>query len=292
MIVWRFWGIRLKINWLFLVVVVLFALVGELPSALTAFLVVFLHELGHIIVAKFSGLGISEIELLPFGGVAVFEDLLEIDYRLELKVALAGPLVNFFLILMAIILTRYQLLELELALFFIQYNLCIGLFNLLPALPLDGGRVFRAALVPWKGYWQATHLILRLTRLLALMIGVGAFYLWIVGYGGVLSLLAAFFVYFAALKESEVSIFILIKYLTKKKSRLLESGLISGEEYWVLSDTLLSSVIKSINPHAFARFLIYEKDYNFLGIITEIEVIDAFFEKGLNVPISRLLSSE
>lgn len=292
MIVCKFWGIRIKINWLFLLVVVLFALVGELARALTAFFIVLLHELGHVVVARFSGLRISQIELLPFGGVAVFDDLLEVDHRLELKVALAGPLVNFFLILLAVILTRYHLLELELALFFIQYNLCIGLFNLFPALPLDGGRIFRAALVPWKGFWQATHWMINFSRCLAFIIGVGALYFWISGSGGLLSLMAAFFVYFAALKESEISIYVLVKYLTKKKRKLLEYGIIYGEEYLVLADTMLVSVLKTINPRAFARFLIYEKNYNFLGILTEIEVIDAFFEKGLNVPISQLLSSK
>ncbi len=292
MTVLRLWGVSVKINWLFLVVIILFALVGELARALTAFTVVFLHELGHVLAASFNGLKIKEIELLPFGGVAVFDDTLEIDYRIERIVALAGPMVNFGLVVLATVLTRYGYLNLELAIFFISYNLTIGIFNLIPALPLDGGRILRASLVPWYGFWKSTHYVLQITRLVAIWIAGWAFYMWIFRNCGLFSLLGAFFVYFAALKEAESSLYILYKYLSRKKSRILQMGIIPGEQYLVLADTMISNVLKTVSPRTFTRFLIYDKEYHFLGILTEIEVIEAFFEQGQNVPIYKLLSSK
>lgn len=289
MTVLKICGIRFKINWLFLVIILLFALVGDLARALTAFTVVFLHELGHVLTAVFYKLRVKEIELLPFGGVAVFEDFLEVNPTIERRVALAGPLVNFLLALSAVLLTRYGVLALETALFFVSLNLQIGIFNLIPALPLDGGRILRATLMKSGGYREATHQTLKLTRVVAVLAGFWAFFSWLLGKANPLSMLAAFFVYFAALKEQEQSFFVLLNYLTRKKSLLDREELILNQDYLVLGDTLVMNALKVINPRTFVHFLIYDRDYHILGKLTEIEVMDAFFALGQNVPMKDLL---
>lgn len=292
MLVCKIKGVKIKINLLFLVIIFLFALVGDLARALTAFTVVILHEFGHILAARHFKVKLKEVELLPFGGVAVFEGILEMDSKIERRVALAGPMVNFTFVLLAILSTRYGVIPLELALFFISCNLSIGIFNLFPALPLDGGRIFRATLTPWCGYRQATHLTIQITRLLALLVGIWAFVSWLLGKATLLSLVAAFFVYFAAMKEEEQSIYILMKYLTRKKTLLFESECIPGQEYLVLGDTMILHVIKAMDSRSFAQFLIYDRDYQFLGKLTEIDVMNAFFEEGKNVPVRELLASK
>jgi stage IV sporulation protein FB len=284
-------GIRFKINWLFFVVMILFALVGDLARALTAFMAVFLHELGHVFMARFYGMKVKSVELLPFGGVAVYEGVLEANPKAERAVALAGPCVNFGLALGAVLLTRYHILPLNTALFFITYNVHIAIFNLIPALPLDGGRVLRATLSEIFGYRKGTHVTLRLTRVIAILAGIGAFASWLLGKVSPISLISAFFVYFAALREEEQSFYVLMKYLTRKKMLLQETELIPAEEFLVLGDTPLASVIKSINPRTFAHFLICDKDYHIMGKLSEIEVVEAFFEEGIDLPIRKLLSS-
>lgn len=291
MTVLQLFGIRFKINWLFFVVMILFALVGDLARALTAFMAVFLHELGHVVMALFYQMKVKSVELLPFGGVAVYEGLLEAHPKAERHVALAGPCVNFGLALAAALLTRYHLLPLNTALFFITYNVHIAVFNLIPALPLDGGRILRATLSSLYGYRKGTHITLRLTRVFALLAGVGAFVSWLLGKVSPISLISAFFVYFAALREEEQSFYVIMKYLTRKKMLLQEAELIQGEEFLVLGDTPLANVVKSINPRTFAHFLICDKDYHIMGKLSEIEVMEAFLEEGIDLPIRELLSS-
>ncbi|MCK4260513.1 MAG: peptidase M50 [Halanaerobiales bacterium] len=291
MTILKLWGIKIKVNWLFLVIILLFALVGGLARALIAFMVVFLHELAHVFTARYYGLKIKKIELLPFGGVAVFDDMLEINPSIERRVAIAGPALNLTLLLLTILCVRYGLLDYERVRFFMSCNLSIGIFNLIPALPLDGGRILRANLVFNKGYWKATHITLQVTRILTLIAGGGAFFTWLTGKTGLISLLVAFFVYFATMKEEEQSIFVLMKYLIKKKTLLREAKLLPCHELLVSEDTLITSILKGIDPNGFTRFLIYDEDYHFLGIITEIEVLNTFFEEGRNVPVKELLSS-
>lgn len=291
MTVIQLWGIRFKVNWLFFVVMILFALVGDLARALTAFTAVFLHELGHVFMVRCYGMQVKSVELLPFGGVAVYEGLLEANPKAERSVALAGPCVNFGLALIATLLTRYHLVPLSMALFFITYNVHIAVFNLIPALPLDGGRVLRATLTELFGYRKGTHVTLRLTRIFAFLAGVGAFISWLMGKVSPISLISAFFVYFAALREEEQSFYVLMKYLTRKKVLLQESELIPGEEYLVIEDTPLAKVVKSINPRTFAHFLICDKNYQIMGKLSEIEVMEAFFEGDIDLAIGELLSS-
>lgn len=292
MTIFKLWGVKVKVNLLFIVVIFLFLLIGELPRVLIAFFCVLVHEIGHILTARQYGLKTTQIEFLPFGGVAVFEDMLQLDPKAELKVALAGPAVNFVLVLVTTLLTRYDLLNLHLALFFITYNLYIGIFNLIPAFPLDGGRVLRAILAQIKNYWQATDLTLKVTRLFAILLGLGAVVSWIMNRASLITLLGAFFVYYAALKEKEQSIFVLIKYLTRKKLQISKDGYLPLEQFIVSADINLLRVLKTINPGTFAQFLIYDKDYQLMGIITEIEVLETFFEEGKNVPIKLLLTAK
>lgn len=140
----RIGGTKIIFNNLFLLLLLLWWILGLLTYALLTFSIVFLHELAHVLTAKHYGLAVKNIELFPFGGVARLEGLMEIDSKVDITIALAGPLSNLLLLLVAFLLRVEGIWKGDFSLFFIQGNLLLALFNLLPALPLDGGRVFRA----------------------------------------------------------------------------------------------------------------------------------------------------
>ena len=148
-----------------------------------------LHELGHSLVAQRFGVGVSEILLLPIGGVARLTSEPRKPVH-ELWIALAGPLVNVAIALsLAVVLFRYApgapfearslmglaeptLLGLVRGLF--VGNVALAMFNMLPALPMDGGRVFRALLSLAIGRSRATRIAAGVGQLIALaMIGYG-----------------------------------------------------------------------------------------------------------------------
>ncbi|MFT4976326.1 MAG: Zn-dependent protease [Myxococcota bacterium] len=121
---------------------------------------VLLHELGHALVARRFGIDTRSITLYPFGGIAALTA--EPDSpRSELWIALAGPAVNFALAALTLPLAW---LGAPLAATFIGINLVLGIFNLLPAFPMDGGRVLRAALSPRLGRLDATEQALNISR--------------------------------------------------------------------------------------------------------------------------------
>ncbi len=115
-----------------------------------------LHELAHSLVARRFGLGIGGITLFIFGGVAELDEE-PVDPRSEFWIAIAGPIMSFALAglaYLALLLSKATGISepLQAVLEYLALiNFVLALFNLLPAFPLDGGRVLRAALWRWSG---------------------------------------------------------------------------------------------------------------------------------------------
>lgn len=177
------------------------AVLFGLGLSLAIFACVLLHEFGHALVARHFGIGTRRITLLPIGGVAELERSPS-EPRAEMWIAAAGPAVNLA------IAALLSLIALTTGLFassgigalllngLIGANLMLALFNLIPAFPMDGGRVFRAWAQRRYGRVRATQIAAKLGRWLAA--GFGAWGLF--GGNWVLVLVAAF-VWFAAGRE-------------------------------------------------------------------------------------------
>ena len=146
------------------------------------FACVVLHELGHSLTARRFGIGVRRILLLPIGGMAQF-DAIPRQPRRELAIAVAGPAVNYVIAgsLIAIFGWRCALdsngapnsmQEVPGAL--ILANLVMGIFNLLPAFPMDGGRILRALLAIRFDYLKATRWAARTGQTIAGLLCLGA----------------------------------------------------------------------------------------------------------------------
>jgi len=155
--------IRLNLSFLLLLGVLLVSMggMGGVLVALLAFGSVLLHELGHALMARRLGVGISGIELHFFGGAAQMTDQPRSPGD-EIAIAAAGPAVSFALAGLGHglgLLTGIPLLAL-----LGTTNLIIGAFNLLPAFPSDGGRILRALLARKHGLVGATDLAVKIGR--------------------------------------------------------------------------------------------------------------------------------
>ncbi|HET9508527.1 MAG TPA: site-2 protease family protein [Gaiellaceae bacterium] len=192
----RFFGIELGINWSWLVIFVLIVwslaaaifpaqnpdlgdaayVVMALVAALAFFTSLVAHEYGHALVARREGMEIEGITLWLFGGVARFKGMFP-SAGAEFRIAIAGPLVSLTLgVLFVLLAVGAGLPEAaDAVVAWLGYiNLALLVFNLLPALPLDGGRILRSLL------WQARG-DFRWATTIAAGIGRGFGYLFIAG---------------------------------------------------------------------------------------------------------------
>lgn len=129
-------------------------------STIILFLSVLLHELSHSIVAIKHGIPVRDIYLFIFGGVAMIEQEPN-SPKTEFKIAIAGPLMSFFLASIFFTIAYFYPKD-DIFNGFINYiffvNLALGMFNLIPAFPLDGGRIFRSILWNKYGILKATEI--------------------------------------------------------------------------------------------------------------------------------------
>lgn len=178
---------------------------------LLLFVCVTLHELGHALAARFFDIPVREIILLPLGGVALLERVPEKPLH-ELIIAAAGPLVNVVIALLLWGATGATMTSLDgqgllpganqglsvgiMLTWLLQANISLVLFNLIPAFPLDGGRIFRALLAMVIGFRRATRVAVLVGQSLAILLGVYG-----VVSGNFLLVLVAVFVFFGASQE-------------------------------------------------------------------------------------------
>ncbi|WP_456416933.1 site-2 protease family protein [Methanocaldococcus sp.] len=163
------------------------------------FVSVVLHELGHSYVAKKYGVKIEKILLLPIGGVAMMD---KIPREGELKIGLAGPIVSFIIGISLLIISQF--FDINIGGYPLIYtvgllNLMLGSFNLIPAFPMDGGRVLRAILSKKYGYLKSTKIAANIGKSLALaMLIFGLLSM------NIILILVSLFVYFGAEQESRM----------------------------------------------------------------------------------------
>jgi stage IV sporulation protein FB len=129
---------------LFVLIMIASIVTGRFTELVTLFFIVIWHELGHLVTALHFGWTVREVKLLPFGGVVEVEEAGTLPVREEMWVAIAGPIQNAILAAISYGLGQAGWIDTGWSDDFVRANVLIGLFNLLPVLPLDGGRMLQA----------------------------------------------------------------------------------------------------------------------------------------------------
>lgn len=194
---------------------------GTLESALFGivgfiflFVLVTLHELGHSFVAQYYRVPVKQIVLTPLGGLAQLKEIPENPVQ-ELLIAVAGPAVNVViaLIMGAVALTANINLGNTFAAvsgiaglsigslfaFIFYYNIILALFNLIPAFPLDGGRIFRSLLAIKLDYVKATSIASNVGQVMAILLGIYGFM-----NGALFTVFIAIFIFMAGRQEAQM----------------------------------------------------------------------------------------
>ncbi len=289
MLIGIFGGIPLRLNFFFLLLLVVYACFGLLGEMLLVFAVVLLHEAGHVLVARSLGITVREVELLPFGGVAKLDNFFSADPGVETRIAVAGPLNNLVLAGFVLFWQRFPFWQWPAAPFFLQCNLAMAAVNLLPVLPLDGGRILRAWLSRRSGYRPATERIVRLGKLVAIASVAGALWSLYRGLFNLNLLLLGFFLYHAAEKEQGMAAYVFMRSLAAKKEELSRAGVLPVEALVARGGTTVKQVIRFILPKRYHLVTLIGDDGAIEGVVTETEIVDGMIDYGLDIPLSAVL---
>lgn len=275
----RLLGIRLRIHLLFWLVIGLSIVAGYFLEILTLFVIVLIHELGHVAVARELGWHVTEVQLLPFGGVAAMEEAVAADPLDEIVVALAGPFMNIAMIFLSLLLWWSSVWSADWTHFFVTSNLIIAGFNLLPIWPLDGGRIVQAVLSYAMPYRTAALISLGASSLLsALMLGLGGYFFQIN-----LMILAGYLIVVNAQSYLRFPYqflrFLMEKYISDPESKRLRSVTLSPA-------TTAMAATEQIRRGYYHLF--YVKDG---GLLSEEQLLHALlFEQKHNTAVIQLIT--
>ncbi len=263
-------------------------------ATLLLFIIVVMHELGHSLAAQHYGVTVKQIVLLPIGGVAQLARIPEKPIQ-EFVIAIAGPLVNFIL---AIVLTFVGLwigLRVGLAAmisavggfsllglfgYIFTSNLFLGLFNLLPAFPMDGGRVLRAVMAMKLDYARATSIAVTVGQILAWLLG-----LWGFLQGNFFLIVIAIFIYMGAGHEGQT-----VQLRNALAGVSVDQAYSRDLEVLRPDSTLRDAVGLTLKTYQ-ADFPICDGE-KLVGVLTHARIVDALNSYGPDVPLAGVMITD
>lgn len=266
-----------------------FEVLSGIGFILVLFLCVILHEYGHALTARKYGIKTRDITIYPIGGVARLERMPEKPIE-ELWVALMGPAVNVVIaaILFAALFLTGNLVPLtELGVAsgsFLErvmvVNISLVLFNLIPAFPMDGGRVLRAILAMRMDYVRATQIAAAIGQGMAFLLGfIGLF-------SNPFLLFIAFFVYIGASQEaSAVQMKNVISGIPVGRAMLTDYKSLSPRDP-------LSRMAQLILAGSQHDFPVIDDTERIIGVVTRDDFLAALTQHGQNTAISAVMRKD
>lgn len=254
---------------------------------LAVFACIVLHEFGHATMAARFGVRTPDITLLPIGGLARLDHIPE-NPRQEILIALAGPAVNVVIVLILSVflgasgwLSDLQSLDNASQSFWGRLalvNALLVVFNMIPAFPMDGGRVFRAALAIFMNRVKATQLAARTGQVIALLFAV-----WGLTGGNPILVLIAVFIFFAAGAESSDAAMRGLAHRATARDAVITSFVSLTPE-----DTL-DTAAQAILHSSQSEFPVLLPSGHFVGFVTRESVLARPDPEFRQLPVSKIM---
>lgn len=296
-------GIGLFIHWTFAILLLFIVLVSyradynvvqiiwSLLFVFAVFLTVLLHELGHALTAKQYKINTKDITLLPIGGVARLENIPEKALE-EITIAIAGPIVNVAIAMLVGILVHIPDTSEEwmtqlsdgiraenFMLNFFLINIWIAIFNLIPAFPMDGGRVLRGLLALRLERGRATRIAARIGQAIALVFMAYGFF------ENPFLIFIGLFVLISAQVEADFT-----------QSKTLLKGykvkdVLMYQFQTIRSDETIKSLVNLLLDSQYKHFLIVDHEKP-VGTLNRDEIIKALSERGEKEPVKNIMNTD
>jgi stage IV sporulation protein FB len=262
---------------------------GHLAGVLLLSAAVFFHEAAHSVTATFLGYRLEEVRLYPLGGSVRIGGMSGLDPLRETLIALAGPAANVFLAIVTLLFSGLGLVPRQQAGYFIAINTVIFLFNLLPALPLDGGRVLRGILSCKYGIVGATKAVCFIGRIIAVLMFLFALSRGLQNPFEISMAAAAVFLYLAGAGERKMAASLMVSQVGSKEGLLQKKGFLRSKTFVAAYNASGKRVMGRFAPGYYHIVYVVGKNGEVLGKVSEQQVFNAIMRSGFNVRMEEII---
>ncbi|MFL0195777.1 M50 family metallopeptidase [Clostridium sp. WILCCON 0269] len=263
----------IKINKYFIPYIILLVVIGYRGQLIYTSIVVFFHEIIHYLFArhyKFSGF---DIEFIAVGAVIKLKDLDEAFPREDLIISISGPAGN--LIFSGFFYLMYKIYYVDFCYVLFSINLAIGLFNLIPAFPLDGGRILRSILNFRISYKKANKITVIASIAVGVILMLVYVFLFLNGHNNFSIGIIAIFIMTTSLRENERISYIIMGDIIKKKYKFTKRGYIENRNLSIYYKQNLLTAMSLFDKGKYNIFTVLDDDMNVIDLMYEEEIIEA-----------------
>lgn len=266
----------IKISKYFIPYVVFLIFIGYKGKLIYTFIIVFFHEMVHYLFARYYKFSGFDIEFIAIGTVIKLKNLDEALPREDLIISVSGPAAN--LIFSAVFYFVYKNFQSNISYMLFSINLAIGLFNLIPAFPLDGGRILRSVLNLKVTYKKANRIMIIISLIVGMLFMLMYILLFLNGYSNFSIGIIGIFVVVTSLRENERIAYIIMGDIIKKRYKFIKRGYIENRTLSIYYKQDLLTAMGLFDKNKYNIFMVLDDEMNLIETIYEEEII-----KGLKL---------
>lgn len=259
-------------RWLFPQILILMIL-GWKSEIFLSFLFIIIHELSHYYAARALNVEVEKFNIHPLGTTIELQSIDELSHREELIIFSVGSLCNMVLAAVFFVLYRYHNIGILYKCF--EINITLGIFNLIPAVPLDGAKILKSIL-SFKMLFKKAHNIVVYSSFIIAVMFLAIFLINIYDRKINISiLLISIMIFIESYKEKGRVMYIIMGDIIRKRKKFLKSKYIINRMISVHYKESLLSLLGYTNKNRYHVFWVLDDDMKMLGEITEQEVVEA-----------------
>lgn len=264
---------RLHINVCMLPVLCFLIWITSWKKILIYLFTLFAHEISHGIAASVCGVSIEYLEVLPFGCAAHIGTYELFSGGKEILMAAAGPLINLLLAGIAGGIAPSLPIDMTVLQIFIKANLALALINLIPAYPLDGGRIFQVLLSFVLSQIAAKKITAWAGIVMGTVLSIAGLYSILSGSVNVSSLLVGFFLIVSAVGGLKNAVYEFIRTASHKRKLLHKSGHIDVKQHILSEERRVGDMLKNLDSRKYNLIRVIDQDLHTTLVLDEGDVM-------------------